>query len=174
MRRCTAVLSLLLVAACAGKKADTVDSTTPPAAVAASSAANTKADEDTIRAISDRIAAAISAHDTAAVRALYADDGVDFTPGMAPARGTAALVKEYADMFGGMKNLKTTLAPTDVLVAQSGDVAVSRSGYQLAWTDAKGKPMTDHGNVVIGWKKVNGQWKVATSINASEVHAPGM
>ncbi|AHG91507.1 hypothetical protein J421_3970 [Gemmatirosa kalamazoonensis] len=174
MRRCTVALALLAVAACSPKADEKVDSTTAAAAVAAPNVANTKADEDSIRAISDRIGAAMSAHDTAAVRALYADDGVDFTPGMAPARGSAALVKEYGDMFGGMKGLKATLAPADVIVSQSGDLAVSRSRYQLSWTDAKGKPASDHGNVVVAWKKVNGQWKIATSINASEVPMPGM
>jgi len=34
--------------------------------------------------------------------------------------------------------------------------------------------MKDHGNVIIAWKKVDGAWKVAASMNASDVPRPGM
>ena len=162
----------LVVAACAPKPQQT-DSTTAPAAVAAP-AADTKADEDTIRAISSRVATAMTGHDTAAIAALYADDGVDFTPNNPPAHGRAGVVKEYAGMFGALKDMKLTMTPADVMVAQSSDLAVSHAAYDMTWTDAKGKAMKERGNVVIAWKKVGGAWKVATSMNAPEAPAPGM
>jgi uncharacterized protein (TIGR02246 family) len=174
MRRPASLPLLLAVAACAGKKADTVDSTTPPAAVAAPNVSNTKADEDSIRAIVGRVGASMSAGDTAAVVAMYADNGVDFTPGMAPAEGRAALAKEYAGIFRASKNLKVTITPGDVMVAQSGDLAISRASYEMTATDAKGKPGTERGNVILGWKKVNGQWKIVASMNAPVAPAPGM
>src|SRR5690349_17049027 len=123
--RCRTAALALLVAACSPKADEKVDSTTPPAAVAAASA-STRADEDSIRAIVVRIGTVMSARDTAAVATLYATDGVDFTPGMSPAQGRAALVKEYGDMFKAAKDLKFSVTPGDVTVAQSGDLAVSR------------------------------------------------
>jgi hypothetical protein len=33
----------------------------------------------------------------------------------------------------------------------------------------KGKKIEDHGNYVTVWKKVDGQWKVLSDINSSEV-----
>lgn len=53
-------------------------------------------------------------------------------------------------------------------------MAVSHAPYEMTWTDAKGKAMKDRGNVLIAWKKVNGAWKVATSMNASDTPAPAM
>jgi len=171
MRCRTAALALLAAAACSPDGDEKVDSTTPPAAVAAAPA-STRADEDSIRAIVVRIGTVMSAKDTAAVAALYASDGVDFTPGLTPAQGRAALVKEYADMFHASKDLKFSVTPGDVMVAQSGDLAVSRASYEMTSTDAKGKPATERGNVVLGWKKVNGQWKIAVSMNAPSAPAP--
>jgi uncharacterized protein (TIGR02246 family) len=174
MRRLAAALAVApLLAACAPKSAP-ADSTAAPAAVAAPAPADSRADEDSLRAISTRIVTAMTNHDTAAVAALYADDGVDFSPNTPPARGRAEVLKEYGAMFGSMKDLKLTMSPPDVIVARSGDLAVSRSPYEMTWTDAKGKPAKDNGNVLIAWKKVNGVWKVATSMNASAVPAPSM
>jgi uncharacterized protein (TIGR02246 family) len=168
--RCRTAALALLAAACTPKADAKVDSTTAPAAAAS---ATTRADEDSIRAIVVRIGTVMSSHDTAAVAAVYATDGVDFTPGMAPAEGRAALVKEYADMFRAAKDLKFTVTPGDVMVAQSGDLAVSRASYEMTSTDPKGKSVTERGNVVLGWKKVNGQWKIAVSMNAPTAPAPG-
>lgn len=163
--------TLLVAPACASKpSAAAADS---PAAVAAP-VANTKADEDSIQAMGARMMSAMSARDSAAIGALYAADGVDFTPGTPVAEGRDAVVKEYAGMFGTMKDLKIAMQPATVSVAQSGDMAMSRAAYDLTWTDAKGKPAKDHGHVLIGWKKVDGAWKIATSMNASDVTTPGM
>jgi len=171
--RCRTAAVALLVAACTPKADEKVDSTTAPAAVAAASA-STRADEDSIRAIVVRIGTVISARDTAAVAAIYSADGVDFTPGMSPAQGRAALVKEYGDIFRASKDLKSSVTPGDVWVAQSGDLAVSRASYEMTATDAKGKSATERGNVLLAWKKVNGQWKLAVSMNAPSAPARAM
>jgi uncharacterized protein (TIGR02246 family) len=169
MRRRTVALTLVVapLVACSKQAAEKTDTTTPPAAVAAP-AVNTKADEDSIRAIMSRLQTAMNAGDTSVVTAVYTDDAVDFTPGMAPAQGRAALAKEYAEIFGAMKGLKASFGTSDVMVSQSGDLAISHGSYQMSYTDAKGKPATERGNVIAGWKKVDGQWKMAASMNAPE------
>jgi len=172
MRQCIAALALL-AAACTAKKAESTDTTTPPAAVA-SSAANTRADEDSIKAIGERWKQMLASKDTAGIAALYTDDGAEYAPNQPAAKGTAAVAKAWAGLYGLGKDVKLDFNASDLLVAQSGDVAVERGTYTLTWTDAKGKAMNDRGNYVTAFKKVNGQWKVLADINASEVPMPGM
>ena len=173
-RRPVSPLLLAVVAACAGKKADTVDSTTPPAAVVAPNVTNVKADEDSIRAISKRWNAMVVGKDTAGMGALFADDGAEFSPNAPAAKGPAAVTALFGSMYRMAKDFTLTFQPTDVTVSSAGDVAIERGTYQDSWTDPKGKKITDHGSYVTAWKKVNGQWKVYADINASEVPAPGM
>jgi uncharacterized protein (TIGR02246 family) len=173
-RHPTALVLLAAVAACTAKKSDTVDSTTPPAAVAAPNVANTKADEDSIRAIGKRWNAMVVSKDTAGMGALFADDGAEFSPNTPVAKGPAAVTADFGAMFRIAKDFTLTFQPTDVTVSSAGDVAVERGTYQDSWTDPKGKKIADHGNYVTAWKKVNGQWKVYADMNASEVAPPGM
>ena len=175
MRRRTAALALLLAAACAPKAAEKVDSTTAPGTVAAAPAPpNTKADEDSIKALGERWKAMLATHDTAGIAALYADDGSEHIPNQPAARGTAAVAKAWGGLYHIGKDVKLTFDASDLAVAASGDLAVERGTYQLGWTDAKGKPMNDHGGYVTTFKKLNGQWKVFTDMNTSEVPTPGM
>jgi uncharacterized protein (TIGR02246 family) len=181
MRRRLSPLALLAapviaaaVASCVDKSAETVDSTTAPASVAAPNAASMKADEDSVRALSKRWSDMIAAHDTVAIGALFADDGAEFAPGFPSAKGPAAVTRSWAGLYKLGKDVKLTPTTSDITVSQSGDIAVERSTYQLTWTDAKGKAMSDHGNSVTVYKKVNGQWKVFADIAASEVPPPSM
>ncbi len=178
MRRRTVALALLALsplAACASKGAEKVDSTTAPAAAAAPGAANTKADEDSIKAIGERWKKMLAAHDTAGIGALFADDGMELSPSQPAAKGPAAVTKAWGGLSHFGKDVKLDFNATDLAVAQSGDVAVERGTYTMTWGDLKsGKAMNDHGNYVTAFKKVNGQWKVLADINASEVPMPGM
>lgn len=172
MRPRTAALALLvapLVAACTANEAAIADTSTPPAAVAAPAAANTKADEDSIRALNVRWKQMLASKDTAGIGALFADDGAEFSPGMPPARGPAAVSRNYGGMFRMGKDVNLSFDAVDVAVAQSGDLAVERGTYRLSWTDDKGKAISDHGNYVTALKKVNGQWKVLADIVSTEV-----
>jgi ketosteroid isomerase-like protein len=177
MRRLSALPAALVVAlvaaACAPKDSATVDSTTPPAAVAAS-AADPKADADSIAAINARWLKALVDHDTVTIGSLFADDGKSFAPNQAVAKGPAGATAAYAGLYRLGKDVKLTFQTSDLAVAQAGDLAVERGTYQLSWTDAKGKPMSDKGNYVVAWKKVAGQWKVLADMNASDMPMPGM
>jgi uncharacterized protein (TIGR02246 family) len=170
-----AAVAVPLLAACTSKSSGSADSTTPPASVAApGAAANTKADEDSIRAIGQRWNQMLASKDTVGMGALFAADGAEYPPNQPAAKGPAAVTSSFGGLYRAMKDVKLSFAPTDIAVAQGGDLAVERGTYQISWTDAKGKAMNDHGNYVTAWKKVNGQWKVLADINASEVPMPGM
>ena len=72
------------------------------------------------------------------------------------------------------KDVKLRFETKDLTVAASGDMAVERGTYQTSWTDKQGKPVTDHGNFVTTWKKVNGQWKVYADMAVPEAPVPGL
>jgi ketosteroid isomerase-like protein len=169
---------LVLLVACARKDDDVgADSgaVAPPAAGATSEATlDTRADEDSIRAISKRWVQLVAARDTAAIGALFAEDGVEFAPNAPAAKGPGAVAKSWGGLYRIGKDVTLAFEPSDVAVAQAGDMAVERGTYQTSWVDAKGKAMKDHGNYVTAWRKVNGRWQVVADINASEVPMPGM
>jgi ketosteroid isomerase-like protein len=166
-----AVALALPLAACTQKAADArADS----GAATPTVAANVKADEDSIRAIGKRWVDIVARHDTVAWGALFADDGKTFVPNAPAAVGPAGVTGGMGNLYRIGKDVKLTFEPSDIAVAQGGDLAVERGTWQMSWTDAKGKAMSDHGNYVTAWKKVNGQWKVYADINASEVPMPGM
>src|SRR5690349_18491784 len=66
------------------------------------------ADEAALRALYQKMPAQLMSADTAAIGALFTDDGVEIQPGMPPSVGPAAIKKEFATTFMAMKNLKLT------------------------------------------------------------------
>ena len=163
--------ALPLLASCKAKENEARADTTP--AAAATPAANTKADEDTIRALGKRWVDYVAKRDTSGIGGMFADDGEEYIPNAPAAKGAGGVRKAFGGMFAAYKDANLTFEPSSIVVAQAGDVAVERGTYKMSFTDPKSrKKVEDHGNYVTAWKKVNGQWKVWTDINASEVPMP--
>jgi uncharacterized protein (TIGR02246 family) len=131
--------------------------------------ADKAADEASLRAIYQKMPSQLMAADTAAVGALFADDGVEVMPGAPPTSGREAIKKEFASTFMSMKNLKLTIGDLAITVADAGDLAVVKAPYRTTYVDAKGKPAEDRGTTLTVFKKVNGQWKILIDSNISEV-----
>lgn len=170
MRRRIAVLlaiALPLAAACGGSAGNGAQAGVAQAGAAAG--ADRAADEAALRAIYQKLPAQVVAGDTAAIGALFPDDGVEIMAGMPPAQGRAAVAKQFAAVFASMKNLNITFSDAVVTVAESGDLAVIKAPYQMSYADAKGKKASDHGTTMTVFKKINGQWKVLYDTNISEV-----
>lgn len=171
MRRRVAALlaiALPLAAACGGSPG----SATQGAGVAQAggpSAANKAADEAALRAIYQKLPAALMTADTAAFGALFLDDGVEIMPGAPPTQGPAAVTKEFAAALATMKNLNASVGDIVVTVSDAGDLAVVKAPYRMSFTDPKGKKAEDHGTTMTVFKKVNGQWKILYDTNISEV-----
>ena len=127
------------------------------------------ADEASLRAIYQKMPSQLASADTAAVGALFTDDGVEIMPGMPPAVGREAVKKELATVVASMKNLKLSIGDAAVTVADAGDLAVVKAPYRMSYVDAKGKQAEDHGTTLTVFKKVNGQWKILIDTNISEV-----
>jgi uncharacterized protein (TIGR02246 family) len=127
------------------------------------------ADEASLRAIYQKLPTQVMSGDTAAIGALFADEGVEIMPGAVPAQGRDAIKKEFASTLASMKNLKLDLGDAVVTVADPGDLAVIKAPYRMTFVDAKGKQTEDHGTSLTVFKKVNGQWKALIDTNISEV-----
>ncbi len=127
-------------------------------------------EEQVIRTLDNEWVAAVARKDAAAVAAFYAPDGSVLPPNGPEARGTQAVAEFWSGLLA-LRNVQLTFAPTQVVVAQSGDIAYDIGTYALSFTTDKG-PVKDSGKYVVVWKKVNEHWKVAADIFNSNAPAP--
>ena len=160
-------LTALLLPACqSGEKSgnNTAD-------VNAAAAVNTGADEQAIRGQVDRWLQLVKAKDAAAIAALYAEDGA-VMPSNAPiGEGRAAIQQTWASMMR-TPGLDMTFVPEQIIVSTSGDMALDRGTYRLAFAP-KGKAQTDTGKYVVVWRKIGSEWKAAADIFNSDLPASG-
>jgi uncharacterized protein (TIGR02246 family) len=105
---------------------------------------------------------AVQAGDVDRIMEFYADDVVTILPGVPPLVGKDAVRADW-DYFFDTYTLDRDAEL--VYVDVSGDTAVRR----MAWTNTLtpkdgGDPIVDTGNCVVGFKKVNDEWKIAWEI----------
>jgi uncharacterized protein (TIGR02246 family) len=122
-----------------------------------------------IRALDAQWVAAVAAKDAAKVAAFYAPDGRVMPPNGSAVQGTDAVTKFWQGLFG-LPNLSLAFAPTEVVVAKSGDLASDIGAYTLAFDGDQGR-IEDAGKYVVVWTKVKGQWKVAADMFSSDAPA---
>ena len=123
------------------------------------STADRAADEATIRQLDSDWVKAAAIHNADAWTAFYADDAVVLPPNEKIADNKAAIHASIAD-FMAMPNLHVTWKPTQLVLADAGDLAYLYGSYELSANDKTGKPMSDTGKLVEIWKKQpDGQWK---------------
>jgi uncharacterized protein (TIGR02246 family) len=127
------------------------------------------AEEQAIRDIGRKWEKMFADKDSAGMGQLFAEDGYEMPPGTKAMKGPDHVIKGVGAMLRTSKDFKLTFQPSTIVVADAGDIAAERGTYQASWTGPKGKKIEDHGNYVTVWKKVGGQWKVLSDINASEV-----
>lgn len=129
-----------------------------------------KAEED-IRALVKRLNDMVAAQNDSGVTALYADDAV-IMPDRAPmVSGHEAIAQMWKGFLAGKPNL--TISPTDITVAEAGDLAVERGTYQLSFVNAQGTT-SDHGKYVVTWKPMADGWRMTTDIWNSDILTPEM
>jgi len=92
----------------------------------------------------------------------YADDAISNPPGFPVSKGKTAIkadLQTYFDTYAMKRDFK--LISVDV----AGDYATRYGEWSQTLTPkAGGDPITETGRCVLGWKKVNGEWKVAWEI----------
>ena len=119
----------------------------------------TAADEAAIRLADSYWVKAAESKQVDAWMAFYADDAVVLPPNERIATDKDSIRKSVAGLLG-LPGLSLSWQPTNVEVARSGDLAYLYGAYVLTFSDAKGKPVTDHGKNIEIWKKQSdGKWK---------------
>ena len=136
-----------------------------------SARSDTAADEQAIRGTVDRWLQLVKAKDAASISQLYTDDGA-VMPANAPiGKGPAAIQKTWASLLQ-TPGFDLTFAPEQIIVSQSGDMALDRGTYHLTVAPG-GKPQHDTGKYVVVWRKVGGTWKAAADIFNSDLPPGG-
>jgi uncharacterized protein (TIGR02246 family) len=138
-------------------------------AAAAAPKVDKQAEEQAIREIGRKWVQMFAEKDTLGMGALFAADGYEMPPNAKAMKGPDEVRKGTAEMFRATPDFKLNFEPSSIIVADAGDLAAERGTYKLSFTGPKGKKIEDHGNYVTVWKKVDGQWKVLSDINSSEV-----
>jgi uncharacterized protein (TIGR02246 family) len=140
-----------------------------PAEANAPAAAGTAADEQAIRGHVDRWLQLVKSKDAAAIAQFYTEDGAVMPPNMAIGKGRPAIQKVWADMMA-TPGFDLTIAPEQIVVSSSGDMALDRGTYRLTVSPG-GTPQRDIGKYVVVWRKIGGEWKAAADIFNSDLPA---
>ena len=156
----------LLISSCDTGK-ENANGSSSEAAVSVSSTA----DEEAIRGQVARWLELVKAKDAAAIAQLYTEDGAVMPPNTAIGTGRVAIQQTWASMMN-TPGFELTFAPEQIVVSNSGDMALDRGTYRLAIAPS-GKAQSDTGKYVVVWRKVGGEWKAAADIFNSDLPAGG-
>lgn len=136
-----------------------------------STVADAGAEEQAIRGQVDRWLQLVKAKDAPSISQLYTDDGAVMPPNGPIGKGHAAIQQTWASMLQ-TPGFDLTFVPEQIIVSQSGDMALDRGTYRVTVAPA-GKPQQDTGKYVVVWRKVGGTWKAAADIFNSDLPASG-
>lgn len=148
------VVGLALVSGCAA----------PPPAV------DTQKEEQAIRKLDADWNAAIAKKDLDAIVNLYAPDGATMWPDAPPSKGTAAIRAAWVELMK-TPGISGTIVVEHLQVAQSGDVAFDEGHVDLEVDTPQGRAK-ETVKYLVGWKKVDGAWKVAYDMYNANAPAP--
>lgn len=128
-----------------------------PACVVTASAQSK--DERAIRAVGEEWMRALNAHDVDKVMAVHAPDAIYMLSHQPLISGSAAIRSGWSEALK-LPNYTVHWTPTRIEVA-SPRVATEYGTYTESYTGPDGKTVTDGGNYITIWHKINGQWRVA-------------
>ncbi len=155
---------IALAAACQTKEAEQTGTTEETAAV------DTETIRQEIEDLDDQFEQGMLAGDSIALANFYADDAVVLPPNMPRAEGRDAIRSVWA----GGPLTSATLTTDQVIIPESGEIAVNVGTYTQSGTAPDGTPYQDTGKYVSTWKNVNGEWKIVADIWNSDALEAGM
>lgn len=125
------------------------------------------------QAIRDRVAAwqTAAGESAEAFAAFYAPDGVLLAPNAPPAEGRDAVVATMAPMMEMVEDIRFEVV--DIVLAESGELAVERGRYTLSGTMPDGTAWDDEGSYIVAWQKQDGEWWVIRDIFNTDRPADG-
>lgn len=157
LQRMVALTSVVVISGCAAQTSPAVD---------------LALEEQAISEADQRLLAAAQAGDAAAFAAIFAPDGEMLFPNRPRAIGQEAIQAAAAGDFA-VPGFRVTWQQSNVMIAQSGDLAVSTGNYQLTLTPPSGR-IDDRGKYMTVWRKVDGEWRVAADMINTDVPMPEM
>lgn len=129
------------------------------------------AEEQAIREADEAMLSAARGHDASGFADAFADDGRLMFPYAPTAEGRDDIRTKTEEDFGA-PGFEVEWSTESVDVAESGDMAYSFGRYNLGMETPDG-PMEDEGKFLTVWKKVDGEWKVAADMIATDQPPPG-
>jgi uncharacterized protein (TIGR02246 family) len=130
---------------------------------------NQASEEQAIRAVTNDYVAAFNAHDPDRLTAIHTPDAVVMVSNSPLASGSSAIRGNFVEFFK-TPGVSLTVTPTKVDVV-SPTVATDVGTYVLSFDTPQGK-VTDRGNYITIWHKVNGQWRMAADAPVSTTPMP--
>lgn len=117
------------------------------------------ADDQLLRDLDAQWSAAAGAKDLDKVVSYYSEDATVLAPNAAAVTSKAEIRQTWKDLLA-LPGLAISWKTTKVEMAKSGDMAYMTGTYEMAMTDATGKPAMDRGKYLEVWEKqADGKWK---------------
>lgn len=135
----------------------------------AQQSAGRDADEQRIRELDRQWVEAVQAGDFEKAGSFYAEDGLIMPPNAVQGEGTEAAA-QFWKAVTELPNVAMDFGPTEIEVAEAGDMAYEIGTYRLSFDGDQGR-VEDRGKYVVVWTKEDGEWKVAADIFNSDVPA---
>lgn len=132
---------------------------------------NQASEEAAIRAVIAEYQAAFNAHDVNRLAAVHTPDALVMISNAPLAAGQDQIRSSFGEFFRSATP-SLSFTPTRIEVA-SPTVATEVGTYALTLTTPQG-PLTDRGNYVTVWHKINGQWRIAADAPVSTTPLPAM
>ena len=128
--------------------------------------------EQEVRQVEAEFDRAVAVGDIYQFADLVAEDAVFF--GASTLEGREAVVAAWQPFLDPNSGLSLRWSPTEVEVASSGDLAVSRGGYRLTQIAEDGSVSVGVGTFVTVWKRSDdGQWRAILDIGTPAQPAEG-
>jgi len=165
------IIGLFIITAACSQSVPAKSENTKSETVAAEKekpAVNRTAEENELRAADVAWSEAAGKKDVDAVAGFMTDDGATLPPNEPAAKGRNAVKKGWANLLG-LKDVSVKWEPTQVQVANSGEIGYTNGTYDLSFTDPKGAKVNDKGKYVEIWKKVDGKWKCYLDMYSSDI-----
>lgn len=163
-------LKLVLALACSAAALSACDRTAVGNGNAAAQT-DPAADEQAIRSTNERWLQLIGAKDAAGIAQLYAEDGAVMPAGETMVQGRES-IDQWWNRSMQMPGYDLTFETDELVVSESGDMALDRGTYRFSATPPEGA-IDDAGKYVVVWRKIDGEWKVAADIFNSDRTATG-
>jgi len=117
-----------------------------------------------IRALDRAWLDAAARRDLDGMLAIYADDAQELLPDLAPIVGRGAIRAFYGGLAEQFPRLAHDFVQEEILVAESGDLAVARGTYRFT-ADTERPEEVQTGRFVGVWRRIDGDWRLVINIS---------